>query len=315
METRASHILIGAFTLLVVACSVLFTLWIAKSSLDREWDPYDIVFGEAVTGLSPGGAVQYNGIQVGEVRKLSLDPVDPRRVLVHVRLQGGTPVKTDTRAKLTFTGITGVAIIQLSGGTPAAAPLQPGAGQDWPTIVADDSDLQRLLTSGGDIIGNLSQAVERLTQLLDQDNLDKVARTLDHLETLSATLATREADIDRLLVNLGAGSDHLVALAAQARRTLDGFDVAAREELPRTLDAARRSLAALEQTGASATALLEENRAALSAFTHEGLPRLGVAVQALRDTLARIDQVAGGLQDQPARWLLGRSPVPEHPLP
>lgn len=315
METRASHILIGVFTLLIVGFSVLFTLWIAKSSLDREWDRYDIVFGEAVTGLSPGGAVQYNGIQVGEVRKLSLDPVDPRRVLVHVRLTGGTPVKTDTRAKLTFTGITGVAIIQLSGGTPQTGPLQPGPGQDWPTIVADDSDLQRLLTSGGDIIGNLSQTVERLSKLLDQDNLDKVARTLENIEKLSATLAARDADIDRLLLNLGEGSANLVTLGAQARSTLESVESAARDALPQTLEAARRSLAALEQTGAAATALLAENRSALATFAQDGLPRLGVALEELRATLKRIDQVADGLSRQPARWLLGRSPVPEHPLP
>lgn len=315
METRASHVLIGAFTLGISVLAMLFVLWLGKSTLDREWDEYDIVFAEAVTGLSPGGAVQYNGIQVGEVRKLSLDPADPRRVIVHVRLRGGTPVRTDTRAKLTFTGITGVALIQLSGGTPGAPPLTAAAEQPWPTIVADDSDLQRLLSSGGDIVSNLAQAVERLGRLLDQENLDKVAMTLKHLEQLSATLAARNADIDRLLVNLADGTEAFAGLGAQARQTLEGVDRVAREELKQTLQAARRSLAALERTGASATALLDRNRAALDGFAQDGLPRLAATMEALRGTIQRIDQTVAGLSAQPARWLLGRSPVPEHPLP
>src|SRR5579859_895805 len=125
METRASYVLIGAFTLCVFVAAFVFVLWIGKVSLDREWSYYDVVFKEAVTGLSIGGAVQYNGIQVGEVRKLSLDPDDPREVIAHVRLNGDTPVKTDTHARLTLLGLTGVTVIQLSGGSPAAARLLP----------------------------------------------------------------------------------------------------------------------------------------------------------------------------------------------
>src|SRR5512141_382988 len=125
METRASYVLIGAFTLLVLVSSLLFVLWLGKFSLEREWDYYDIVFKEAVTGLTVGGAVQYSGIQVGEVRKLSLAPDDPRQVIAHVRLHGDTPVKTDTKARLTLLGLTGVTVIQLSGGTPGAARLVP----------------------------------------------------------------------------------------------------------------------------------------------------------------------------------------------
>jgi phospholipid/cholesterol/gamma-HCH transport system substrate-binding protein len=118
METRASYILIGSFALGIVILSVVSVLWLGSMSLDRVWDRYDVVFDEPVSGLGQRGAVQYNGIQVGEVRRLSLDPEDPRRVVARVRIEAGTPIKTDTRARLTYTGLTGVSVIQLSGGTP-----------------------------------------------------------------------------------------------------------------------------------------------------------------------------------------------------
>lgn len=115
METRAHHVLIGLFTVIVVAGALLFGLWLAKSSVDTEFKDYEIVFNEAVSGLSKGSAVQYSGIKVGDVVTLRLDPNDPRRVLARIRLGGDTPIKEDTQAKLALTGITGTSIIQLSG--------------------------------------------------------------------------------------------------------------------------------------------------------------------------------------------------------
>src|SRR5690606_13238633 len=100
METRAHHVLIGAFTLLVVAAALAFVLWLAKSHTDQDYGVYDVVFNEAVTGLSKGGGVQYRGITVGEVTQLSLAPDDPRKVIARIRVAGQTPIKVDTHAKL-----------------------------------------------------------------------------------------------------------------------------------------------------------------------------------------------------------------------
>ena len=110
METRANHVLIGAFTLGVCIFAVLFALWMAKYTSEKAFAEYDVVFQEAVTGLSTGSQVLYSGISVGEVRGLSLMRDDPRKVVARIRLAADTPVKTDTRAKLTMTGLTGVAV-------------------------------------------------------------------------------------------------------------------------------------------------------------------------------------------------------------
>ena len=65
METKANYILIGAFTLVISVALLLFGLWAAKYSSERSWQQYQIVFDEAVTGLSVGSPVQYNGIAIG----------------------------------------------------------------------------------------------------------------------------------------------------------------------------------------------------------------------------------------------------------
>ena len=123
METRANYVLIGAFTVLTTVLLLLFALWASKFSSSRNWHQYEVVFSEPVTGLTEGGSVQYNGLAVGTVEDLSLDEHDARKVIAVLKLKSNTPIKTDTRAKLSQQGITGVPFIQLTGGSPTAQRL------------------------------------------------------------------------------------------------------------------------------------------------------------------------------------------------
>ena len=164
METRAHHVLIGLCTVLVVAGALLFGLFLAKSSVDTEFKDYEVVFNEAVSGLSKGSSVQYSGIKVGDVVSLRLDPQDPRRVLARIRLGGDTPVKEDTQAKLALTGITGTSIIQLSGGTPQSPTLKGHDGK-LPVIIASPSPISRLLNDSNDLMSGISALLHNANQM------------------------------------------------------------------------------------------------------------------------------------------------------
>ena len=129
METRAHHVLIGLFSVIVIGAALLFGLWLAKSGSEGKFNYYDIVFNEAVSGLSQGSSVQYSGIKVGDVAFLRLDPKDPRKVWARIRVVASAPIKQDTTAKLALTGITGTSIIQLSSGTPASPMLEGKDGR------------------------------------------------------------------------------------------------------------------------------------------------------------------------------------------
>src|SRR5688500_14315332 len=157
METKANYVLIGAFTLGVVAFALLFALWAARWSSQQAWDVYDIIFNEAVTGLSEGGTVQYNGIAVGTVEDLSLMRNDPRKVVARIRVEADTPVRVDTRAKLSITGLTGTTFIQLTGGSPGAAPLVATGGREVPIIPTEPSALQ-----------NIAQTADRIVARVDE---------------------------------------------------------------------------------------------------------------------------------------------------
>lgn len=306
METRASYVLIGAFALGLVVAAFGFVLWLGKLSLEREWVYYDIVFEEAVTGLTVGGAVQYNGIQVGEVRKLSLAPDDPRRVVAHVRLNGGTPVKTDTRARLNIVGLTGVTVIQLSGGTPGAAALVPAPGESVARIVADVSAMQSLLASGQDAALSANETLVRLNKLLSDDNLDHVAMALRNIDQVTQSLANQRGELHGLVADVSEASKQLKRSLQRIDRVSASADALVHERMEPLLDDARGWLISAQRTTDAATALLDRNREPIARFTTNGLAQLAPALIELRAALRSLRSTSGHLQDDPAGYLLGR---------
>jgi phospholipid/cholesterol/gamma-HCH transport system substrate-binding protein len=315
METRANHVLIGSFALAVLVLAFLFVLWLGKLSLDREWAYYDVLFAEAVTGLTVGSAVQYNGIQVGEVRRLQLAPEDPSQVIARIRVGGDTPVKTDTTAKLTFTGLTGVAIIQLGGGS-AEAPRLEAAADEVPRIIAEDSALAKLFASGEDVVLNVNQLMARASSLLSEDNVGKVSATLAHIESLSATLAEHGDAVGQALEDLSAAGQSLRTSLAQAEQLLQRLDsIAARADgllasdaepiLHETLEATRRLADSTQQ-------LVEHNRAAIDHFGEQGLPQLAPTLAELRETLARLSALSQRIERDASGLLLGRDQPKEY---
>ena len=304
METRAHHVLIGLFTVIVVAAALLFGLWLAKSSTDRQFAEYQIVFNEAVSGLSQGSAVQYNGIKVGDVSQLKLDPQDPRRVLARIRLGADTPVKKDTRAKLALTGVTGMAVIQLSGGSPGSPALTAPDG-GLPVIVADPSPLSKLLSNGEDVMTNINDVVSRASQLMSDENVARISRTLDHLDKATGAVADQRDDIRALLSQLALASKQATATLEQTEQLARSANGLVDQQGRATLESARNAMASLERSTAAIDRLLNDNRASLDGGM-QGLGELGPAVRELRDAANSLRGITRKLDDNPAGFLLGR---------
>ena len=79
METRANFVLIGSFTLAVVAAAFGFVMWFQSLHTTKARTPLRIIFEGPASGLRNGGSVNFNGIRIGEVVSVKLD--NPRRVV------------------------------------------------------------------------------------------------------------------------------------------------------------------------------------------------------------------------------------------
>ena len=303
METRAHHVLIGLFTVLVVAGALLFGLWLAKSSVDTEFKDYEIVFNEAVSGLSKGSAVQYSGIKVGDVVTLRLDPKDPRRVLARIRLGGDTPIKEDTEAKLALTGITGTSIIQLSGGTPQSPTLRGKAG-DLPTIVASPSPIAQLLNDSTDLMAGVNELMHNANQMFSSENVERISKTLEHLEQTTGTLADQRGDIRQAMQQLGAIGKQATATLEQTAALMRNANGLISDQGKQMFGSAEQAMKSLEQSSATINKLLTNNQDSLNSGM-QGLNGLAPAVRELRDTLTSLRAISQRLEANPSGYLLG----------
>ena len=299
METKANYVLIGAFTLATAAFLLLFGLWAAKYSSDRDWQEYRVIFSEPVTGLTEGSSVQYNGIAVGTVETLNLDPKDPRRVIALLKIKADTPVKVDTRAKLSITGLTGVPFIQLTGGSPGAQALARGDRDEIPVIQAEASALQNIADTA-------NRLVSRMDEVLSEENVKRINDTLAHIEALTGAVADQREDLRALIVNARQSSEQLSKTLATTNKAVEDVDRELVDKLPSLIAKLDGTLTKLDSAAGGANAILNENRAAIHSFANDGLSQLGPTLGELRALVRDLRRISDRLQGSPARYLLGR---------
>ncbi|MDP3815574.1 MlaD family protein [Pseudomonas sp.] len=302
MEPRAHHVLIGLFSVLLLGAALGFALWLSKASSEREFNDYDVIFTEAVSGLSQGSAVQYSGIKVGDVVSLDLDPGDPRRVRAHIRVVATAPIKQDTRARLSITGITGTTLIQLYSGTPQS-PLLKSQDDKHAEIIADPSPLSRLMANSEDLVIGITRLLDRANQLLSEENLGRIARTLAHIEQTSAGLAEQRDELRQALQQMSSASQEAATLMRNANSLLGGQGREA-------LGSAKRLLASLERSSATLERLLTDNRASLDGGM-QGLGEIGPPLVELRESLSALRAFSQRLEQDPAGYLLRSDGIKE----
>ncbi|MGH1448137.1 MAG: MlaD family protein [Pseudomonadaceae bacterium] len=308
METRAHHVLIGLFTLLAAVAAVLFALWLGSSTTSREYKDYIVIFNDAVTGLSSGSAVQYSGIKVGDIQSLQLDPQDPRRVIARVRVGADVPIKENTRARLSFTGITGNSVIELSHGTPSSPPLTSDNGP--PVIVAAPSPISSLLADGEDVITNVNQLMSNARSILSDENAESIGRTLQNVERATGSLAAQSEELGHLLSELTRATTQVNETLQRSSELVVSADKLLNQQGTRTLNQAEEALSSIASASATLESLLSNNSEAFTTGM-QGLSQLDPAINELRATLSSLRTITRRLEDNPTRFILGRDSLEE----
>lgn len=290
METRGSYVVIGAVVLIAIALAFLAVLFLTQTQ--RGYDEYDVIFRERVSGLSEGAAVSFNGIQKGEVMDLTIAPDNPGIVIARIRVDNDTPVKTDTKAELELVGFTGLAIIQLVGGSPEE-PLLKSVTRGVPRIEADAGGIAQILAGSNDIIAAANR-------LLSEENTAAFTRILASVDTLTGTLAEQDKNIATTMNNLAAASGKL-------GRTADNLDKLLAEDAPETMAEAEATLAEMRLLAAEMRATVAENRESIRVFSEQGLAQVGPAVGEARQLFKTLDQILREIDRDPRGYLLGES--------
>jgi phospholipid/cholesterol/gamma-HCH transport system substrate-binding protein len=323
METRTSYILVGAFLLAAATLLIAFINWSVKSDSRTKYTIYRAYFTGSVSGLNETGEVRYRGIPIGQVIDIRIDPDNVELIRVTMRIVATTPIKEDSIASIEQQGITGVADVQISGGSQAAPALQRKEGRKFPVIEAKRSQLEALFTDTPELIARIMKLTDSVASLFTDENRVAIAGTLTNLEVLTGSLADSSQRIAEFV-------DDAAAVAGELRMAADKIDglmtdargtFASAESTLQTIDtqvsaiggSAKSTIAefgrtarSLNDTTALLSATIEENRKPLRDFMGEGLYDMTQLIVEMRGLIASLSRIAERLESDPSLFLFGR---------
>lgn len=225
METKANYVAVGAFTVLVFAAAFAFVYWVARVDTGGQSARLDVVIEGSVTGLAVGSVVKFNGIDVGKVTALGFDPQNPRVVIAQSLVRRDLPITAETNAVLSFTGLTGIAHIEMEGGAVGVSSVFDVAEQQgtFAVITADPTPLNDLLATAQDIADRADSILSEVETFVAEARAP-LTQAVDNVTQISDALAANSGRIDEFLGGMGELGGSLDVVAGTLERTLAGAD-------------------------------------------------------------------------------------------
>ena len=305
MQARVGYAAVGAFVLLLGAALIALALWLGSGRERGEFRLYYAYTEESVAALGLSSAVTYRGVDVGRVAGIDLDPDDPTRVRLTLRIRAGAPIKTDTVATIAMQGLTGLGSLELTGGSRDAPPLDQTPGSRYPVIVMQPSLMNRLDTALRLAMTRLDQASQRLLVILNEDNAHAIGAILANTEQITGNLAAQSARLDGAIGNL----QRMAASGARASEALPRL--APRVEA--VLDRTEQLLTTLQRTGEEVGSAARDSRRQLEYTAGVLLPQVERLVDDLGGAAGSLGDLGARLNANPQMLLLGpprREPGP-----
>ncbi|MBU1346306.1 MAG: MCE family protein [Alphaproteobacteria bacterium] len=307
MERDAHYAAVGIATVALLAALAVFAIWLARLQFNNDYDVYDIVFYGPVRGLSEGGEVHFNGIRVGEVTDLNLDPDKGDQVIARVRLNGTTPVRVTSRAQLEPQGITGLNYIQITAGAEGSALLKSQYPDNVvPVIQSQPSPIAELLSGSGTVLAQTVDALNRINRVLSDDNIRSFSTSLKNVEALSSELEARKGlfeDLEKALDGANAAVAEYQALGAEARQLVNTDGKEAIQNINAATADARTAIASINRTANGLEGPVGE-------FATTGVPQLLEAIQGLQEATDSLRGLVDDVRASP-RDFIGRAPSQE----
>jgi phospholipid/cholesterol/gamma-HCH transport system substrate-binding protein len=300
MERDAHYAAVGIATVALMVALAVFFIWLARLSFTEDYDVYDIVFYGPVRGLSEGGEVHFNGIRVGEVTDLNLDPQQGDQVIARVRLNGTTPVRVTSRAQLEPQGITGLNYIQITAGNPESAILKSQYPENViPVIQSQPSPIAELLSGSGTVLAQTVDALNRINRVMSDDNIRSLSTSIKNVEALSSELEARKgmfAELEQALAKANAAVGEYEALGVSARRLVEGDGTEAVANINAAAEEARAAIASVSRT---ATGLEQP----LGDFARNGLPQLEQSIAGLEEATRSLQGLVNEVRASPRDFI------------
>ncbi len=306
MDSKVNFAAVGAFVIGLGAVLVAAILWLAAGGeLHHKVDLYRAISDESVAGLNINAPVKYRGVDVGKVKDIRLVPNNPQQVQLTFAIERGTPVKTDTVATLSTQGLTGIAYVELSGGS-MDTPLLVSTVEGEPPLIRTkpslSARLEQVLTR---VLGSVDKTSHALDGVFTDQNKQALSAALANIAAITQTVADRKGSIDLALRNADKTLANAAVVSARMDATLARIDKAAD-----SFDAMSRQV---DKTAAGAGDTVTAVGSDLQHLSGDVGPQLETLMTELSTLSASLRRLSEQTERNPKSLIFGKTPAPKGP--
>jgi phospholipid/cholesterol/gamma-HCH transport system substrate-binding protein len=283
LDPKVNYTAVGLFVVVLSLALAAAVFWLSSENV-QSYNKYLIFFKEPVSGLTDKAPVKFNGVQVGYVQDIRLDPDDPQEVRLIVKVDSKTPITKSTTATLMAQGFTGNTFIGLKARTPNAPPLQKNIGEPYPVIPSEASLLVHLnetlreVTDGIKIMSSsFKDMSDGLKVILSGNNLASLKNILDKTSKASDSFPDTMEKFRGAAVGLTSASEQVKITLENSQGTIKSLDIA------------------------------------VKSLTDQTLPEVYEAARTLKQTLQNVKEVTATLKQNPSAIVRGTQPLPPGP--
>jgi len=277
LEPKASYTIVGLSVLILTATLLSTLLWFSVGFERKTYKFYTVYTYESVAGLGDASAVKFNGVNVGAITAIELDPNNPQRIWLTLKIETDVPITVSTRATLIMQGITGTTYLALTATTPSLVPIKTISGEPYPVIPYKPSFFSRLEKN----IAAVSKSVNRI---FDKENAELLTKSLRHLESLSDTLAKNNQNLNQSL-----------------------------QDLPIIMRDLKDAVNAVTKASKQVTDTMKTGKQSITQFTQQTLPPATTLLRKLDNIATNLEQVSRSMRENPSVLLRGSAPPHKGP--
>jgi len=292
-----------------------FVAWLSNAQLDQQFDEYEISFQGGVQGMSQGTEVRFNGLKVGDVTRLRIDPNDTNAVLVDIQVQTDTPIDTKSIGRMEPLGLTGLNYIQIVPGGEGFPLIKELPGKGPYRLVGEASRIDVLLGGGGTVIESAQAALARINTVMGPEAIADFHDILANINQITGNLKDLDIDpelVDKTLVAIEQAAKDVSTAALAVDVAAKDFDTLVQNDVKSALARAEISMGELDKalgsigTAADGTGdLITDGRDAINRLSNSGLTDMEETIDGIRRVVESLARVADSLEQNPTAFISG----------
>jgi len=213
---------VGIFVVIGILILTYMSMRVGGLSFKRA-KGYDLnVYFDSATGLAEDVQVEIAGVEVGRVRRISLEN---GKALVVLRINSNVKLTKDAKAVIRTKGILGDKYIELVQGSPSAPPLKDG---DRIVKTVPTTDMDTLMITLDEVAKNINRLTDSLANVVGGEkgeaSLSSIVDNIKEMvETLNRTVQENNDDVTNIIANLSEFSETLNKIGDTNREDIRGI--------------------------------------------------------------------------------------------